>query len=333
MNDTEILLKDSDIFYEFFSKFDSNKENDYNINEKEIKNLLKVKISKKRNREKNNDNDIEYIKKEKLKKNAESARRTRQRKKLAMENLINENRKLKNIICQLKSERLLICKQCKKKLNIENYKTIFNVSQKNSNINTNKKRFLFTIISVIVFCIFLSFNKINISNIEKQILKRNLSLFDKKINTFQMSNNEIKDINLTYNKWYITLGDYYSIITKNKKFFVDYEKISYSIKNEGIRYLKENDIFNKNLTNCLNCMVELNRNKIEHNLKRINRFRLYFYPKEVITSYGFQHFQNNKDEKGNIFQTFFEIDCIAFGFSENRLYTNNESISNYKTIF
>jgi isopentenyldiphosphate isomerase len=77
MNDTEILLKDSDIFYEFFSTFDSNKENDYNINEKEIKNLLKVKISKKRNREKNNDNDIEYIKKEKLKKNAESARRTR----------------------------------------------------------------------------------------------------------------------------------------------------------------------------------------------------------------------------------------------------------------
>ena len=130
MNDTEILLKDSDIFYEFFSTFDSNKENDYNINEKEIKNLLKVKISKKRNREKNNDNDIEYIKKEKLKKNAESARRTRQRKKLAMENLINENRKLKNIICQLKSERLLICEQCKKKLNNENYKTIFNVSQK-----------------------------------------------------------------------------------------------------------------------------------------------------------------------------------------------------------
>ena len=45
-----------------------------------------------------------------------------------MENLINENRKLKNIICQLKSERLLICEQCKKKLNIESYKTIFNVS-------------------------------------------------------------------------------------------------------------------------------------------------------------------------------------------------------------
>ena len=81
---------------------------------------------------------LNILKIEKLKKNAESARRTRQRKKLAMENLINENRKLKNIICQLKSERLLICEQCKKKLNNENYKTIFNVSQKNSNINTNK---------------------------------------------------------------------------------------------------------------------------------------------------------------------------------------------------
>ncbi len=134
-----------------------------------------------------------------------------------------------------------------------------------------------------------------------------------------MSNNEIKHINLTYNKLYITLGDYYSIITKNK-FLIDYKTITYSIKNEGIRYLSEDDFFNKNITNCINCIVELNRNKIKFDPIRANRFKLYFYPKDVITSNGNQNFENNKDENGNIFQTYFEIDCLAFGFSENRIY-------------
>ena len=322
MYNSEFSSKDLDIFYDFFDSFENNKENDYYVNENEIKNLLKEKISKKRNRENKNHDNIEYIKKEKLKKNAESARRARKRKKLEMENLINENKKLKNIIFQLKYERAFICEQCKKKLNIGKDQTIFHVSsQKKSNFNKFHKTNLFTIISIIITCIFLTFNIINISKVKNPKRTRNLSLFDKKNNNiFEMSNNEIKHINLTYNKLFITLGDYYSIISQNK-FLLDNQKLSFSIKNEGIRHLTETELFiTNNITKCLNCIVELNRNKVEFDPKRANRFRLYFYPKGVITSYGFLNFENNKDEKGNIFQTYFEVDCLAFGFSENRAY-------------
>ena len=315
---SEFSSKDLDIFYDFFGSFENNKKNDYYFNEKDI-NLLKEKISKKRNRENKNYDDIEDIKKEKLKKNAESARKARQRKKLEIEYLINENKKLKNIIFQLKYERTLLCEQCKKKLNIENNKKIFNVSsQKNQNFNKLQNRNLFTIISIIITCIFLIFNVSNISKIKKPKYTRNLSLFDTKNNIFEMSNNEIKHINLTYNKFYITLGDYYSIITK-KKFLIDYKTITYSIKNEGIRYLSEDDFFNNNITNCINCIVELGKNNIEYDPIKINRFKLYFYPKDVINYNGNQNFENNKDEKGNIFQTYFEIDCLAFGYSEHKI--------------
>ena len=207
----------------------------------------------------------------------------------------------------------------KKKLNIENNKKIFNVSsQKNQNFNKLQNRNLFTIISIIITCIFLIFNVSNISKIKKPKYTRNLSLFDRKNDIFEMSNNEIKHINLTYNKFYITLGDYYSIITK-KKFLIDYKTITYSIKNEGIRYLSEDDFFNNNITNCINCIVELGKNNIEYDPIKINRFKLYFYPKDVIRYNGNQNFENNKDEKGNIFQTYFEIDCLAFGYSEHKI--------------
>ena len=79
MYDSEFSSKDLDILYECFGSFEKNKESDYFFNEKEINNLLKEKISKKRKRENTNYDDIEVIKKEKLKKNAESARKARQK--------------------------------------------------------------------------------------------------------------------------------------------------------------------------------------------------------------------------------------------------------------
>ena len=320
MYDSEFSSKDLDIFYECFGSFEKNKESDYFFNEKEMNNLLKEKISKKRKRENKNYDDIEDIKKEKLKKNAESARKTRQRKKLEIEYLINENKKLKNIIFELENQRTLLCEQCKKKLNIENNKKIlFQVSsQKNQNFNTFQNRNIFTIISIIITCIFLIFNVSNISKIKKPKYTRNLSLFETKNNIFEMSNNEIKHINLTYNKFYITLGDYYSIITK-KNFLFDKTAVKFLLKNEGIRYLSEDDFFNNNITNCINCIVELGKNNIQYDPIKINRFKLFFYPKDVIHYNGNQNFENNKDEKGNIFQTYFEIDCLAFGYSEHKI--------------
>jgi hypothetical protein len=301
--------KNSDIFFNFFDSLQEHQ--DLDCDEEEINYLLKENnLTKKRKREE----DI-MKKKEKLKKNAESARKARLRKKILLESLIEENKKLRNLIYFYQKEiQLYICKECKKKLNKP--ELMFKIEQNNKeNKNIIRKKPLFSIIISIILMLFLfSFNNINIAN-EKRIV-RNLE----QKNYFEISNKELQNINLTYNKLYISFGDYYSLISKN--YFLNGKNLIFSMKNEGTKYIKEEDFdFNK-IKDCKHCIIELNRNNIEYS-PRINRFKIYFYPKTIITPQGLINYVNNIDEKGNKYKTFFEIDCLGIGFSENRLYENN----------
>ena len=302
--------KNSEIFLNFFDSLEENEALDYN--DEEINNVFKKNnLTKKRKREE----DI-INKKEKLKKKAESAKKARLRKKLLFESLIEENKKLRNLIYFYQKEiQLYICKDCKKKLNKPEF--IFKIEQNNNNNKKiiSKKPLFSIIITIILILVLFSFNNINIANEKKSI--RHLE----QMNYFEISNKELQNINLTHNKLYISFGDYYSLISKNN--FLNGKNLIFSMKKEGIKYIKEEDFdFNK-IKDCKHCIIELYRNNIEYAPDRINRFKVFFYPKNIITPEGLINYSNNIDEKGNKYETFFEIDCLAIGFSTNRLYENN----------
>ena len=303
--------KNSDIFFNFFDSLQEHQ--DLDCDEEEINYLLKENnLTKKRKREE------DIIKKtEKLKKNAESARKARLRKKLLLDSLIEENKKLKKLIYFYQKEiQLYICKDCKKKLNKP--ELMFKIEQNNNNNKKiiSKKPLFSIIITIILILVLFSFNNINITNEKKSI--RNLEQKD----YFEISNKDLKNINLTHNKLYISFGDYYSLISKNN--FLNGKNLIFSMKNKGIKYIKEEDFdFNK-IKDCKHCLIELYRNNIEYAPDRINRFKVFFYPKNIITPEGLINYSNNNiDEKGNKYKTFFEVDCLGIGFSENRLYENN----------
>jgi hypothetical protein len=302
--------KNSEIFLNFFDSLEENEALDYN--DEEINNVFKKNnLKKKRKRQE----DI-INKKEKLKKKAESAKKARLRKKLLFESLIEENKKLRNLINIYQKEiQFKLCKECKKKLNKPEF--IFKIEQNNNNNKKiiSKKPLFSIIITIILILVLFSFNNINIANEKKSI--RNLEQKD----YFEISNKELQNINLTHNKLYISFGDYYSLISKNN--FLNGKNLIFSMKKEGIKYIKEEDFdFNK-IKDCKHCIIELYRNNIEFAPDRINRFKVFFYPKNIITPEGLINYSNNIDEKGNKYETFFEIDCLAIGFSENRLYENN----------
>lgn len=309
-------LENNDEFLKFFDSFEKNNKDLDEFNNEEINSLLKEKqLTKKRKRE----NDF-LKKKEKLKKNAESARNARLRKKLLMESLIEENKKLRNLICFYQNEiQFLLCEECKKK--IKKPKSLFitsNVQNKN-NILKNKKLFSI-VLSLISILLFFSFNYFNFIN--QKIKFRNLTLLQHKYSYLEYSNKDLKNFNLIYNKIFISYGDYYSLITR--KNFLNENNLTFSFKNEGIQYFKEDDFeLHKKINNCKHCIIELYRNKIEYDPNRMNRFKLYFYPKKILTPEGIINFENNRDENGYEYKTFFEVDCLSIGFSKNRLYDND----------
>ena len=213
--------KNSDIFLNFFDSLQEHQ--DLDCDEEEINCLLKENnLTKKRKREE----DI-INKKKKKKKNAESAKKARLRKKILLDSLIEENKKLKNLIYFYQKEiQLYICKDCKKKLNKPEF--IFKIEQNNNNNKKiiSKKPLFSIIITIILILVLFSFNNINIANEKKSI--RNLEQKD----YFEISNKELQNINLTHNKLYISFGDYYSLISKNH--FLNGKNLIFSMKNEGI---------------------------------------------------------------------------------------------------
>ena len=250
----------------------------------------------------NENNNIDIKRKNKLKRNAESARKSRARKKELMNNLIQENLKLKLEINELKKIiNNKICNNCKKQILHEAM-----INENTNNIKSIKNRLIlfstFSISIILLIC----FNYISIDS--KKIL-RNLNLVNENSGEPKYTNLEIQ--NLTLASIHILFGDYYSLI-KRKTFLYNENNILYSFKNIGkVRVIKEKEVTeNMEPKDCENCVVELEQNDVivkKNELGNI-QFKIIITPKIM-----------NKDEKGSPILSY-EIDCNGFGFSKNYVY-------------
>ena len=229
-------------------------------------------------------NEDEIKRKNKLKKNAESAKRARQRKKELMNNLIQENVKLKSEIKELK--KILenkICDKCKNKIFHSN--NIINNTQNNNNNNNNnslnkKKIFIFSTISLsFILLIFINVNIIN----QKTNLLRNLNIISNELSNSKYTNLEIQ--NLTLTSVHVLFGDYYSLIKRKYNFLYNENNIIYSFQNKGkVRILKENEITEDlNIENCKDCIVELNQDNVilKKSENGIQYFKIVLTPKKI----------------------------------------------------
>jgi len=248
----------------------------------------------------------------KKKRNAESAKRARQRRKFKYNNLIEENKKLKNDIENImKKLHLCLCKECKKKINFPI--NTFKISQ-----NTFKKKVIFTITSMVTL-IYLIVNFSNLTNLTYSIIKNSQIEFRKLLNypSFSYSEKELKNINLTTDGIYLKLGDYYSIINK-KKYFLNTDENIYNFFNKGIKFINENELdINNTIHNCKNCLIQLEKNQLDFDEKNRLIFSIFIKPNKIIRKKLEINFENNEN---NV--TFFEIHCLGLGYSTHNLSNN-----------
>ena len=245
-----------------------------------------------------NENDLK--RKDKLKRNAESARKSRARKKELMSNLIQENIKLKLEIKELrKFIENKICDECKKQIfgKIQEKK----IESNNKKPNNKKKLFLFSTFTIsLIILMFFSFIPTHKSNI-----LRNLMYISEYSSEPKYTNLEIK--NLTLASFHVLFGDYYSLV-KRTNFLYNENNIIYSFKNQGkVRVLKEDEI-SEDLEpkDCKDCIVQLNQEDVY--IKKTNSGKIQF--KIIITP------KINNQINNTILS--YEIDCT--GFSRNYIY-------------
>ncbi len=246
------------------------------------------------------------------KRKAESAKRARQRRKLIFNTLIKENKKLKEDIENIKKKlHLCLCQECKKKMNFPT--NTFKISQ-----NTFKKKCLFTITSIITL-FYIIFSFLNFTNLTFSIIKYSKNKFRKLLNypSFSFSEKDFKNINLTSDGMYITLGDYYSIINK-KKNFLDNEDNIYYFFNKGIKLINENELdINQTIDNCKNCLIQLEKNQLNFDENNRLIFSLFIKPNKLIRQKLEINYENNEN---NI--TIFKIQCLGLGYSTHKLFIN-----------
>ena len=209
--------------------------------------------------------------------------------KMEIKNLKNENQKYFNFI-----EKHL-CKQCLEKYNKESKKLFIVYNNNNNNNltnsnNTNNLNFssLTSIISVIL-CIFIllflnlnSQHKFGLKN--KRLLKENEKYLDFPLSTFY--NKSIYE-----NKTFILMSDYYSFSHININNFLG-EKL-YRFENKGkVKIIKDIDSYGKffkNSKSCVNCIIEVSNDYINHSKVDPLQFQLY------IPSNNILNYVNNKE--------------------------------------
>ena len=292
-------------------------------------------------------NEEEMKKQLKLKRNRESAKDGRLRKKEYIQNLINENNYLKiknknllNIICQ--------CPKCMENYekNQENNDTLNYECEdnllKDANNNSNKKKFLFaTILAVIsIINIFnIPFNIMNYYNIfynGKIEYLRNLNNFNQNYTLEERYNNENNYIinklstpNGDNEALFIHLAEFYSL-TKRKK-IGNQNKVEEEI-NKNIQIFHENQInidqlSQTNATKCVKCVVEINRNSV-----KIGGDELTFYlaDRYLTTFFGNTsedgvfpdlNFNEAKKKSSKSFSKILALKCKILGYSINDLFS------------
>ena len=279
-----------------------------------------------------NDNKIivknkEEIKKQlRLKRNRESAKEGRLRKKIYQENLINQIKELQ-IQNSILLKIIFNCPQCKK----EYEKEIENNNRNNyyilndTNTISNKKKLLF-MTAIALISIFNLFNIFYFNQVTDKISnKRNLSVKEQRdvlINKIKSTSNEEEGI-------FIQLSEYYSLATREKvdgKFDLNKEM------NKNVKIYNK-DTFNikklnqTNEQNCVKCVMEVDKKSI---MMGGDEFTFYLVDKALSKSFMnnledgmFPEFDFEKEnKKSESFSKVFALKCKIIAYSINNIYSD-----------
>ena len=324
----------NDSFYSSFmkDKFSSidNFDNDKNFNLYGFENILDKEKEKINNI---NENKINVINKEemkrqlRLKRNRESAKEGRLRKKIYFENLINQ-------INELQIQNSILLKVISKCPHCEDEYSKELEAEKNSNKNNNyilsdkktdsKKTKLLFMTTIALISLFSMFNIFYFNQGSSKInIKTNLSVNQQSevlINKIKSSNEDEALL--------IHFAEYYTLTTREKL------DCNNSLNNEINRNIKiyNNNKFNINkinqtkAKNCIKCMMEVDKNSI-----KIGGDEFTFYLVDRLLS---KNFMNNledgifpeldfekENQKSETFSKVLALRCKIVGYSINNLYS------------
>ena len=281
-----------------------------------------------------NDNKIivtnkEEIKKQlRLKRNRESAKEGRLRKKIYQENLINQIKELQ-IQNSILLKIILNCPKCKKEY--EREKETENNNRNNyyilndANTISNKKKLLF-MTAIALISIFNLFNIFYFNQGPDKISnKRNLSVKEQRdvlINKIKSTSNEKEAI-------FIQLSEYYSLTTREKvdgKFDLNKEM------NKNVKIYNK-DTFNikklnqTNEQNCVKCVMEVDKKSI---MMGGDEFTFYLVDRALSKSFMnnledgmFPEFDFEKEnKKSESFSKVFALKCKIIAYSINNIYSD-----------
>ena len=259
-----------------------------------------------------------------LKRNRESAKNGRLRKKMYIENLINQINELKNENSLL-LKIILKCSHCKeiyskeiKELNNNNYI----LKDKNSVSNKSKLLFITAITMISIFNLFniFFFNKEQYKISNKRNLLEN-SESDYLINKIKSGN---KDEALL-----IHFGEFYSLTTR-EKFFPHNDsrnEINKNVKIYSNDTFNINNITRTNAKKCVKCMMEIDKNSI-----KLGGDEFTFYLVDKLLS---KNFMNNvedgifpelnfekENKKSETFSKVFALKCKIISYSINNIYSD-----------
>ena len=276
----------------------------------------------------NNIIDKEEAKKQlRLKRNRESAKQGRARKKIYFENILNQLNELQ-IQNSLLINIVLKCPKCKEEYEQERQKIKNNNNNyilSNENSFSSKKKLLFmtaiAVLSIINIFNIITFN-LKTSKIE---FKSNLMFQEKS----ELLLNKIKSPN-NDEAMLIHLGEYYSL-TKREK--ITYKSDLDKEINKNIKIYNNNrfDIDNINQTNaenCVKCMVEVDNNSIkmggdEFTLYLVDRLLSRKFMDNIddgiFPEINFQKENNRSDT----FSKVFALKCKIIAYSINDVYSKN----------
>ena len=340
LNHFSLDLNDSIYTLHKCDKYISTENNDNNPNDK-FSNLYEFEkifnneqeIILSPNQNINNIIDKEEAKKQlRLKRNRESAKQGRARKKIYFENILNQLNELQKQNSLLLNI-LLKCPKCKEEyeqVNENNNNKNNNYILSNENSFSGKKKLLF-MTAITVLCIFNIFNIITFNIKTSKIeLKNNLMIQEKN----EILINKLKSPNKD-EAMLIHLGEYYSLTTREK--FVCDSNLDKEI-NKNIKIYNNNrfDIDNMNQTNaknCVKCMVEVDTNSIkmggdEITLYLVDRLLSRNFMDNIedgiFPEINFQKENNRSDT----FSKVFALKCKIIAYSINDIYSKNiDSIS------
>jgi len=293
------IFGDENMYFNIFS-ISNDKETDFQIEETEYKKNVNESIKKKKKKK-----DNEYI----LKKKAESARKTRLRKKLVQKAILEENIKLKKKLNDLENKLLIcLCNECKTKLKIPLNHFQITTEEKSSKSLFVKNLFIISILACVFFLFYLNSTSVLSNNVRK------LS----QLYYFSLSYNDMNSYKISYDGIYISFGDYYSIINKQNYFMND--KPLYFYLNKKVKILEEKNL-NNNITtdNCKNCFVHISGNNKRIPVdQRKNSFKLFLKP-NYLPPTGNSYYDKNDNSIPIL-----EIDCLVIGYSKHQIYIKDE---------